>query len=377
LDCPVGASLPACPGGAHTGPGGYTYGDFGKILGVPEVHADGEIWAETLWQLRETVGPAIAETLVTRALELSPPSPSYLDMRNAIVQADTVNFGGANHSAIWSVFANRGMGFFAASLGGGDIAPVQDFSTPPDCSTSTCATITGKITDRLTSKPVVGVNVGFAGLNSGFDWDLADTTDASGQFTISNVPLHTYPELLVSGGGYIPSIGVNVPVTGDLSITAKLDRDWVSTEGGAKIGKFTPPDYSPFCGPADLVDLNGGTGWGSDAPNSTAGSSHKGPRSVVIKLPKAVNIKDVGLISYGACGDSPKAGVKGFEIDTQAQGSSKWVVAFKGSIASDARLHFFTPHAGKKHVRSVRFVMLSNHGDKLFMDAIELVVRGT
>ena len=29
--------------------GGYTYGDFARILGGAEVHADGEIWVETLW----------------------------------------------------------------------------------------------------------------------------------------------------------------------------------------------------------------------------------------------------------------------------------------------------------------------------------------
>jgi hypothetical protein len=378
IDCPVGASPPVCPGGVQTGAGGYTYGDFGKVLGFPEVHADGEIWVETLWQLRQTLGPATTETLVTRALELSPPAPTYLDMRNAIVQADTVNFGGSNRSAIWSVFASRGMGFFAASLDGNDVTPVQDFSTPTDCSTTTCATISGKISDRLTGKPAAGVTVGFPGLDSGFDWGLADTTDATGQFSIANVPLHTYPEILASGGGYEPAIGVNVPVTGDLSLTAKLYRDWASTEGGAKVGKFTPPDYSAFgCGPAQLVDLNGGTGWVSDAPNSTFGSPHKGPRSVVIKLPRAVTIKNVGLISYGACGDPPKAGVKGFEIDTQAKGSNTWVTAFAGAIASDGKLHVYTPHAGKKKVQYVRFVMLSNHGDKLFMDVVELLVRGT
>ena len=32
--------------------GGYTYGDFAKIRGGAEVHDDGEIWAQTLWQLR-------------------------------------------------------------------------------------------------------------------------------------------------------------------------------------------------------------------------------------------------------------------------------------------------------------------------------------
>jgi extracellular elastinolytic metalloproteinase len=43
VDCPVGSASPNCAGTPGSGPGGYTYGDFGRIIGGPEVHADGEI----------------------------------------------------------------------------------------------------------------------------------------------------------------------------------------------------------------------------------------------------------------------------------------------------------------------------------------------
>src|SRR4029079_17978633 len=75
MDYPVGTSSPACPGTPGAGPGGYTYGDFGNIIGFPEVHTDGEIWAETLWDLRDSLGSRRAESLVTRAMELSPANP--------------------------------------------------------------------------------------------------------------------------------------------------------------------------------------------------------------------------------------------------------------------------------------------------------------
>src|SRR5439155_714495 len=39
MDCPVGTTSPKCPGTPGAGPGGYTYGDFGHIIGIPEVHA--------------------------------------------------------------------------------------------------------------------------------------------------------------------------------------------------------------------------------------------------------------------------------------------------------------------------------------------------
>lgn len=364
VDCQVGAGSP-CVGTHDAGPGGYTYGDFGNISGFgPEVHADGEIWLETLWQIRQTLGPVVAETLVTRAMELSPPGPSYLDMRNAIIQADTVNFAGANQSTLWSIFAQRGMGYFAASLGD-TLAPIEDFSTPPDCATTTCATVSGRLTDKASGHPAAGLTVGFPGLDSGFASDLAATTDASGAFSISNVPLHTYPALLISGGGFEPTGILHFNVTGDVKLNAKVIRDWAATEGGAKVGAFTPPDYSAFgCGPSAAFDLNLGLGWGSK----------KGPRSVIVKLPKAINVTSFGLASTGACGDGPKAGVKRFMIETKSGG--RWVTAFVGDAPSNGLLLKYLPKAGKKNVRYVRLTMLSNHGDPLFMDVMELTVRG-
>ena len=372
VDCPVGAGSP-CVGSPDAGSGGYTYGDFGKVAGFPEVHADGEIWLETLWQIRQTLGPVVAETLVTRAMELSPPGPSYLDMRNAIIQADTVNFAGADLTTLWTIFAQRGMGYFAESTGD-SFTPIEDFSTPPDCATTTCATISGTVTDKASGLPAAGLKVGFPGLDSGFAFDLAATTDASGAFTIGNVPLHTYPVLLISGGGYEPTGAVNVAVTGDLTLNAKVVRDWASTEGGAKVGAFTPPDYSPFCGPDFAFDLNLGSGWGSDAVRSTSGSNHKGPRSVIVKLPKAINVSSFALASTGACGDGPTAGVKKFMIETKSGGH--WVTAFLGIAPNNGKLLTYVPTAGRKNVRFIRLTMLSNHGDPLFMDVIELSVRG-
>ncbi len=56
------------------------------------MHASGEVWAQTLWDLRRRFGHAKADMLITRGMELSPPEPSMLDMRNAILQADRVAY---------------------------------------------------------------------------------------------------------------------------------------------------------------------------------------------------------------------------------------------------------------------------------------------
>ena len=364
----------ACPGAPGAGAGGYTYGDFGDIAGGPEVHADGEIWLETLWQIRQTLGAAVTEALVTRAMELSPPGPTFLDMRNAIIQADLVNFAGANETALWTIFAQRGMGYFASSTTD-DVDPTEDFMTPPDCATSGCATVSGTVKNKLDGKPAAGVHVSVPGLASGFASDLADTTDATGRYSIADVPFHTYPALLFSGGGFEPVEAVNLSITQDTTLNVKMDRDWASTEGGAKLGKFTPPDYSPACGPDFAFDMDLDTGWGSDAVGSTAGSTNDGPRKVVIKLPKAVDIATIAVASNGTCGDGRAAGVKKFKVETKTA-NGNWITAFVGTAKNNGKLKAYTPTQGKANARFVRFTMLSNHGDPLFMDVLEFSVRG-
>lgn len=113
MDCKVGSHSPRCNGALPGHLGGYTYADYGEVIGFPEVHADGEIWGQTLWDLRDRLGSARTESLVTRAMELSPANPSFLDERNAILLADTAVFNGRDRATIWRVFAHRGMGYFA------------------------------------------------------------------------------------------------------------------------------------------------------------------------------------------------------------------------------------------------------------------------
>lgn len=126
-DCPVGGSAAVCPGAGTAGPGGYTLGDLGRIRG-DSVHANGEIWAQALWDLRRAVGTTAARELVTGGLRLSPANPSFLDMRNAILQADVVA-GGARSEQIWSVFAARGMGH-GASASPTATGAFEDFAVP-------------------------------------------------------------------------------------------------------------------------------------------------------------------------------------------------------------------------------------------------------
>ncbi|HXJ58482.1 MAG TPA: M36 family metallopeptidase, partial [Verrucomicrobiae bacterium] len=86
-----------------------------------EVHAQGEVWCNTLWEIRANLirkhgyptGNQLTLQLVTDGMTLCPPNPNFLQSRDAIIQADFVNNGGANFRKIWAGFAKRGMGFSA------------------------------------------------------------------------------------------------------------------------------------------------------------------------------------------------------------------------------------------------------------------------
>ena len=369
VDCPVGVrGVENCPTSGSGGPGGYTYADFGTIAGGPEVHADGEIWVQTLWELREELGSAVTESIVTRGMELSPPEPSFLDMRNAIIQADQVAFAGAHETALWTVFAERGMGYFAASGDGNDVNPVADFELPPDCAVDPCGTISGTITDSVTGAPLADVTVGIGGHVSDLGGDLGTKTGADVTFSIADVPFHTYGKFVVDKPGYEPATITRLVVNGDETVNKKITRDWAALEGGATLGHFTPPDYSDFgCGPSGAFDIALGTGWGSDAP---------GPRSVVVKLPQAVDVTSFGFDPGNTCGDGPDAATKTFRIYTKKAGGH-WVLAFSGGRLKTGRLNTLIPSRGDDNVRFVKLVLLTNRGNPEFMDASELSVRGT
>jgi hypothetical protein len=373
IDCKVNVSDPSCPGGFSSGAGGYTYGDFGHVATGPEVHSDGEIWAQTLWDLRSALGSTTTLTLVTRGMELTPPEPSFLDARNAILEADQVAFGGAHTDQLWQIFARRGMGFFAIAINGGDVAPVEDFSTPPTCP-GACGSVSGTVVDARTGKPVAGVNVAVAGHASGFLGDLADETGGNGAFSIEDVPFHTYVVTVQSEAH--ETVRADVKVNGSETVAIELTRDWASLAGGATLTRFTGPDYAPFCGPEFAWDTSLGSGWGSDHPDFDGGGT-TGPRVNVVKLPRAIDISSFGFATNGTCGDGPEAAVRVFTIKTKTANGS-WATAYQRSASLELGVfHKLKPEKGaSKKVRFVKLIMKDNYGDPLFMDMLELSVRG-
>ncbi|HEX5083182.1 MAG TPA: M36 family metallopeptidase [Blastocatellia bacterium] len=114
-----------------------SYADLGA--GGFEVHNDGEVWAATLWDLRQTLGAAIADRLVLQGMKFTPCSPSFLNARDGILMADQNLNGGANRCVIWQVFARHGMGVSARGNNGTTHVAATD--VPQDCNGGGATTI--------------------------------------------------------------------------------------------------------------------------------------------------------------------------------------------------------------------------------------------
>lgn len=142
----------------------------------PEVHNQGEIWCATLWDARANLiakyGPATGShlivQLVTDALNLTPANPTFIQARDAIIQADLVDNGGANYHDLWAAFAKRGLGYGASAPASSTTSGViESFSAPDDLLITTAGnlifsgTIGGPFTpaSRICSLQNTGTNL--------------------------------------------------------------------------------------------------------------------------------------------------------------------------------------------------------------------------
>ena len=245
--------------------GGYTYDDVGDGQLGTQVHAAGEAWAQTLFDIRERLGHKVTMAIVTEGMRLSADDPSMLDMRDAIIAADEAIYGGAHYSALWNKFADRGFGFYAGSDDGNDAAPVADFNTPPPPGTPT-GRIAGTVTDS-DGNPLPGAVVRIAGHS-----EFSDTTDANGEYKITGVPEGTWPKVVASVAGYEPdsdAVTVTGGTPGGLRRLAParlgVGQRWRQHRQLHRAGL-----HQLGCGPGGAIDLSQGTGWGSTTTATTA-----------------------------------------------------------------------------------------------------------
>ncbi len=101
---------------------------YNRIKTNPEVHYVGSVWCTILYDLYWDMidkygfdpdwyngkgGNNKFMQMVIDGIKLQPCSPGFIDMRNAIILADSINNGGANKDLLWKGFARRGLGVYA------------------------------------------------------------------------------------------------------------------------------------------------------------------------------------------------------------------------------------------------------------------------
>jgi hypothetical protein len=267
---------------------------YGPLSG--EAHTDGEIWAQTLWQLRAALTPPVARGLITDALRLAPPEPSFLDMRNAILAASDDD----TDDEVWDVFASRGMGYRAATDGPADDTPFFDYSDPADLGEPD-ATLEGTVLDE-DGTPVEDAQVGIAGLDTaGLGPLQAAHTDGAGHYELTTYA-GTHPVLRVRKAGHADAEVGNVTLPGLEDVV--LPRDWASAARRATIESFTGADNSSFgCGPGGLIDDTSTTVWGT-----THG------RSIIVDLGVPVDVDALRIDPGAGCGDDDTAALRHAEL---------------------------------------------------------------
>jgi Fungalysin metallopeptidase (M36)/Fungalysin/Thermolysin Propeptide Motif len=132
-----------------------TYGGVQNSITFSQPHGIGSIWATMLWDMTWEIilqdgliganniydvpaaianyrGNVAAMKLVNEGLRLQPCSPSFVQARDAIFQADQLLFNGRYRCAIGKAFARRGLGYLASSgTSTNDRAVKEDFTEFP------------------------------------------------------------------------------------------------------------------------------------------------------------------------------------------------------------------------------------------------------
>jgi Fungalysin metallopeptidase (M36)/Fungalysin/Thermolysin Propeptide Motif len=196
-----------------------TYAGVGNTAVFSQPHGIGSIWATMLWDMTWEIilqdnqivnniydvpatianyrGNIAALKLVNEGLRLQPCSPSFVQARDAILQADQMLFAGRYRCAIGKAFARRGLGALASTGSSTDDRVVTEDFTPlsgPNLSSALSATAC-----------------------SGSPFVYTATTAASGTFT------YTWARAVVSGISNAASNGTGANISETLINTTAND----------------------------------------------------------------------------------------------------------------------------------------------------------
>ena len=290
------------------------FSDIGYDLPGPQVHADGEIWSATNYDLRnlfideygygsrsrqrecadgqrppeQCPGNRRWIQIVYDAYQLMTPMPTMLEARNAYLAADMTRFGGANQRILWKGFAWRGFGQSSANSGIEDYQPKPAFDSPLE--NESVVTFRALAKDEGNAPVAASIYVGHhqARVSPIADTDPATVPAAGTAPDVSNVDnvahfvARTY-EFVAQAPGYgAVRFRASLRRGQHRTITLRMSTNWASRHKGAvAAGEGTRLP--------DLIDDTESTNWeftggpveGRQVVVQLAGGSHKLERGQV------------------------------------------------------------------------------------------------
>ena len=243
---PADDAAPRCPGGIATGPGGFTFGDFGLVARrAPRCTPT----ARSGCRRCGTCGRADRRSRRAGRLRRGRAAGHAGD---AAVAARAVVPGHAQRDPgrrrrTGGRRPRHDLGRLRRSRHGlsSPASPTRATSRRPRTSTSRRTpnapkgNVAGTVTSADTGLPLPGVTVGFGGLttvtNPPFPDYLAATSGANGAYSLQ-APAGTYGDLVYDRPGWdrVVVSPVEVPAGGTRALNFALRRDWAAARGGAR-----------------------------------------------------------------------------------------------------------------------------------------------
>ncbi|MBI2245094.1 MAG: M36 family metallopeptidase [Nocardioides sp.] len=255
------------------------YSDYGFDSTGNEVHADGEIWNGTQWEVRQALVkkwnkqfPYSNKALQLRCAQATPtasPLPagqcpgnrrwvqlvfdsfllqqgatSMLDARDAMLAADRMRFGGEDLDVMWKAFARRGMGQGASipNADSGDTTP--SFASPREQN--------GTVTFRSNRSGRF-----FVGHYEARATPIADTSDKGKVKTTARLVPGRYEMLYVSQAGGFKRFHLTVE-PGAQTVRVNAPTNLAAKKNGAKVLDATAGSLNAV----SLLDGTEKTAWG-------------------------------------------------------------------------------------------------------------------
>jgi extracellular elastinolytic metalloproteinase len=342
------------------------FGDIGYDLTGPEVHADGEIWTATLWDLRKALvarygaakGAEVAARLVTDGMPLTAPDPSFLDARDGILAADLDRYHGDDYDTIWTAFAHRGAGASATSQGGDDTDPHPAFDHPDP---GRDGTLVGTVVDAASGAPVANARV-IVGDFEARVTPLARTSSTGG-FSAKLVSGSYDVTIQAPGYGAQTFKAIAVGAGATKRMTLDVAPNLASKANGATIVSASSEDAGL---PAQfLIDDTEASAWATQSGSTPYNS---GPEQrVTIKLAAPGRITSIAVSAFKTTTASRFEAMRDFTLQTSTDGV-RWTTAQTGSFTFQPP----RPTAPDLHLRSFKLAKPVQAGYvRFFIDSVQ------